>query len=86
MSKKYGNGVKRMAVDRTTFLQMCQKASMVKGNIPDELKLKYNNIAYCPVAYELSFVNGETKHTAILGDLRAKSIVYVDLERVEKYE
>ena len=75
-----------MAIERAEFLQMCQRASTIKGDIPDDLKLKYNNIAYYPVAYELSFVNGETKHTAILGDLTAKSVVYVDLERVDKYD
>lgn len=80
-------------MDRTEFLKMCQKVSMLKSgilgikeNVPDELKVIHNGIVYYPVAYELSFDNGQPTHTAILHDLQANSITKCDLERVAKYE
>ena len=80
-------------MDRTEFLQMAQKVSVLKNgicgikeNVPDELKVIYNGIAYYPVSYELSFDNGKPTHTAILHDLQANSITSADLERVTKYE
>lgn len=80
-------------MDRTEFLQMCQKISMlkngicgVKENVPDELKVVHNGIVYYPVAYELSFNNGETQHTAILHDLKSNAITHADLVRVDKFK
>ena len=78
---------------RTEFLEICQKVSVlkdgickIKQNVPDEFKVVYNDIVYYPIAYELSFNNGQPTHTAILHDLQANSITKCDLERVEKYE
>lgn len=80
-------------MDRTEFLQMAQKVSMLKSgicgikeNVPDELKVVHNGFVYYPVAYELSFDKGQPKHTAILHDLSANSVTHADLERVRKYE
>ena len=80
-------------MQRDIFLQMCQKISVLKNgicgikeNVPNELKVIYNGIAYYPVSYELSFDNGKPTHTAILHDLQANSITSADLERVTKYE
>ena len=81
-------------MDRTEFLQICQKVSVLKSgvcgikeNVPDELKVIYNGIAYYPVSYDLSFDDkGNVRHTAILHDLNANSIMNVNLERVTKYE
>lgn len=80
-------------MDRTEFLKICQKVSVlkdgicgVKENVPDELKVVHNGIVYYPVAYELSFNKGQPTHTAILHDLKAKSITYAELERVTKYD
>ena len=80
-------------MQRDIFLQLCQKVSVLKNgicgikeNVPDELKVIYNGIAYYPVSYELSFDNGKPTHTAILHDLQANSITSADLERVTKYE
>ena len=56
------------------------------ANVPDELKVIHNGIAYYPVSYELSFDNGKPTHTAILHDLKANSIMNVDLGKVTKYE
>lgn len=80
-------------MQRNDYLQVCQKVSMLKSevcgikeNVPDDLKVIYNGIIYYPVAYELSFNNGKTQHTAILHDLKANSITSADLEAVTKYE
>ena len=81
-------------MQRDIFLQMCQKVSVLKNgicgikeNVPNELKVIYNGIKYYPVAYELSFDDkGNVRHTAILHDLNANSIMNVNLERVTKYE
>ena len=79
-------------MDRIQFLEICQKVSVlkdgicrIKQNVPDEFKVVYNDIVYYPVAYELSFENGQTIHKAILHDLKSSSITYAKLERVEKY-
>ena len=78
-------------MDRTEYLQLCQKVSMLKSglcgikeNVPLELLVKYNNIVYYPQAYELSFENGKVKHTSVLHSLNANSVVYCDLKKVER--
>lgn len=80
-------------MDRKHYIELCQKVSALKNgicnikeNVPDELKVIYNGIAYYPVSYELSFDNGKPTHTAILHDLQANSIMNVDLGKVTKYE
>ena len=80
-------------MDRTKFLEICQRVSIlnngvcnIKQNVPDDLKVIYNDVVYYPVAYELSFENGQTVHKAILHDLKANSITNANLERVIKYE
>ena len=83
-----------MGIERTLFLQMCQKCSVlpsgicgIKENVPDDLKVVHNGIIYYPQAYKLSFDNkGGVLHTAILHDLKANAIIECNLERAEKYE
>ena len=83
-----------MAIERIEFLRMCQKVSVLKNgvcgikeNVPDELMVVYNGINYYPVAYELSFDDkGNARHTAILHDLNANSIINADLTKVKKEE
>ena len=79
-------------MNRDEYLKMCQKVSILKNGIcgikekvPDELKVIYNDIAYYPVAYILSFENGKPTHTAILHDLKANATVEAKLERVKEY-
>ena len=79
-------------MQRTEYLELCQKVSVLKNgicgikeNVPDELKVIYNGIAYYPVSYELSFDDkGNVRHTVILQDLKANSITSADLGRVTK--
>ena len=81
-------------IERKKYLEMCQKVSVLPGgvfgikqNVPDDLKVVHNGIAYYPVAYELSFDDkGNVKHTAILHDLKANCIIDANLETVTKYE
>ena len=80
-------------MQRTEYLELCQKVSVLKSgicgikeNVPNELKVIHNGIEYYPTAYELSFDNGKPVHTAILHDLKANSIMNVDLGNVTKYE
>ena len=80
-------------MDRTEYLQLCQKVSMLKcglhdakENVPHDLLVKHNGIAYYPQAYELSYDNGKTQHKAILHDLKTHSITYADLGKVVKYD
>lgn len=78
-------------MERAEYLQMCQKCSVLKSGIlgikedvPDDLKAIYNGTIYYPIAYELSFKNGETQHTAILHDLKANSVTHAELSKVDK--
>lgn len=80
-------------MQRDIFLKMCQKVSVlpsgvfgIKQNVPDDLKVIHNGIAYYPISYKLSFENGRPTHTAILHDLKANSIMNANLETVTKYE
>ena len=80
-------------MQRDIFLKMCQKVSVLPGgvfgikqNVPDDLKVVHNGIAYYPISYKLSFDNGRPTHTAILHDLKANCIMNADLETVTKYE
>lgn len=58
----------------------------IKENIPDELKVVADGYVYYPVAYKLSFNNGNPTHTAIVHDLIANSLTYERLERIERYD
>ena len=80
-------------MQRDIFLKMCQKVSLLPGgvfgikqNVPDDLKVVHNGIAYYPISYKLSFENGRPTHTAVLHDLKANCIVNANLETVTKYE
>ena len=81
-------------MDRKFYLELCQKVSVLKNgicgikeNVPNELMVVYNGIKYYPIAYELSFDDkGNVRHTAILHDLNANSIINADLRKVKKEE
>lgn len=47
--------------------------------------VEYGGIEYHPYAYELKFQpDGKSKHTAILKDAKANSLIYCKLEDVKK--
>ena len=76
-------------MDRAKYLEMCKRVAMLpKGiggmkQIPPELCLKFNGMAFYPIGYTLTFAdNGKPTHTAILHDLKANSIIQCDLLKV----
>ncbi len=80
-------------IDRKEFLQICQKVSVLpettmhtKTSIPPELTVLYDGIQFYPTGYEMTFKQGISQHTAILHDMKAHSVVYADLDKVEKYK
>ena len=56
----------------------------IKTAIPPELTVLYKGIQFYPIAYEMSFKSGILQHTAILHDMKAHSIVKVDLNKVKE--
>ena len=80
-------------IDRREYLEMCQKVSVlpsgvfgIKQNVPDDLKVVHNGIAYYPISYKLSFDNGRPTHTAILHDLKANCVVRANFQEIDYYE
>ena len=89
VQRNYRRGV--CDIDRTEFLKLCQKVSAlpettmhIKTEIPPELTVLYEGVQFYPIAYEMSFKGGISQHTAILHDMKAHSIVKVDLEKVKR--
>ena len=75
-------------MDRKLYLELCQKASVIKNQDKNEnldkcIKVVHKGVLYIPVGYELLFENGQPRHRAILRDLGSNSINYANLERVE---
>ena len=80
-------------MDRKEFLQICQRVSVlpeatmhIKTAIPPELTVLYEGIQFYPVGYEMTFKQGISQHTSILHDMKAHSVAYVDLSKVEKFK
>lgn len=80
-------------MDRKEFLQICQRVSVlpettmhIKTAIPPELTVLYEGIQFYPVGYQMTFEQGISQHTAMLHDMKAHSVCYVDLSRVEKFK
>jgi hypothetical protein len=79
-------------MEREEYLKLCQKCATIEkriggviNNMPKELIVSCLGMNYYPVKYELSFDNnGNPQHTAILHDLYANSVTYVDLRKVVK--
>lgn len=73
-------------MDRKKYLYMCCECSKLpKGamgiptQIPEELIIKFNDIEYYPYQYVLSYDNGKTRHSAVLHDVNANSVVQTNL-------
>jgi len=73
---------------------MCRETATLKGGIegikekvPDRLRVIYDGTEYYPVAYELGFrQDGSVRHTAIIHEMKAHSIIYAELAKVEAKE
>lgn len=67
-------------MDRTRFLEHCRLFAFGQN-----ITVKYKDGIYFPFAYELKFnKEGRAIHTAILQDVKAKSLVYCRLEDVKE--
>lgn len=78
---------------RNEYLQMCQKASVlpegvlgIKKDVPDELKVRYNNNIYYPLAYMLSFdLKGNATHHCVLHAIESNSTDLALLSDIDAY-
>ena len=52
-------------MDRTEYLNLCKKVSVITPQVSDYL-VEYEGITYYPQSYQLSFDNGNAIHTAII--------------------
>lgn len=73
-------------MDRTEYLQVCQKCSVIDfSKIPEDLLVSFEGVKYVPYGYEIKFKEGKPVHNAILRDVNVHSVVYVALSKVDKY-
>lgn len=71
-------------MDRKEYLNLCRIAAMNKAAWKELPKVKYGDIEYIPVAYELGFSSaGAVTHKAILLDKNQNCIMKCPLDRVE---
>ena len=82
-------------MDRTKYLNMCRDCALIRNrglygirlNVPDRLRVIWQNREYYPQSYELRFHDdGTVNHIAILHDLKANSISHVPLAEVHEKE
>ena len=81
-------------IERKTYLEMSQKVAVlpsgvlgIKQNVPDNLKVVYDGIAYYPVSLDISFdKDGKVINTAIIHSLRANSVIERNLKDIMSYE
>ena len=81
-------------IKRKEYLEMCQKVSVLPGgifgikqNVPDDLKVVYDGIAYYPVSLDISFdKDGKVINTAIIHSLCSNSIIERNLKDISIYE
>ena len=67
-------------MDRTKYLQLCQKYAVDKKQT-----IIFDNNKYYPVGYVMQFdEKGNPCNIAMLRDLNNKTIMYAKLERVEE--
>ena len=81
-------------IERKTYLEMCQRVAILprgvqnlKQNVPDELKVVYEGIAYYPMSLDISFdEDGKVINTAIIHSLCANSVIERNLKDISVYE
>ena len=67
-------------MERKRYLELCQKYA-----VGCDVRVKYKDAEYHPCRYELGFDDkGNVKHTAILKDIKANSLLYCRLEDVKE--
>ena len=80
-------------IDRNTYLKMCQRCSTLESiagtaiNVPSDLLVKYKNIIYYPIGYEMLFNrDGVPIHSGILHDLKVDCVVRANFQEIDYYE
>ena len=81
-------------MDRKEFLEMCKSCASlpisvmgIKENVPEELQVVFDGIAYYPKEYCLWFdASGSVKHSVILHGLKTHTEVRCPLDKVERKE
>ena len=88
-------------MDYKEYWEMCRRISLIREiykpskkvlseqwltkKVPQELWVTYEGINYYPLAYEVRWHEGQPYRRAILHDLKADSLTYGDLDRVEVF-
>ena len=76
-------------MDRTKFLELTRRVSMKSAmyrhpEFSDSEMVAYSGAKYLPIAYKLSFMgDGSVRHTAVLRDIKADSVIEARLDKVE---
>ena len=76
-------------MDRTKFLELARRVSMKSAmyrhpEFDDSEMVAYSGAKYLPIAYKLSFMgDGSVRHTAVLKDIKADSVIEAGLDKVE---
>jgi hypothetical protein len=66
---------------RTEYLNRCQRWAVSKDK---SCLVSYNGSTYSPYGYILTFKpNGQSEHTAMMNDLKANTVYYGVLSKVE---
>ena len=66
-------------MDRNDFFKACQSQAIGKT-----VTVEYGGIDYYPIAYQLAYnADGTVRHTAVLQDVKSKSLVYRRLKAVQ---
>ena len=81
-------------MERKKYLELCQKAAMlsdglmgIKQNVPDELKVVVDGIAYYPLQRVTGFDGkGSLVLFARLHDIKANCVVECPIEKVKEYK
>lgn len=83
--------MKQQPIERKEYLKMCQLVSMqpetvigrdLKSIKELDLIVYSDGIPYYPIEYIMWFDKGETKHSAVLHDLKSNTIVRTPLSNV----
>lgn len=79
-------------MERTKFLELTRRVSMKSAmyrhpEFDDSEMVTYSGAKYLPIAYKLSFMgDGSVRHTAVLKDIKADSVVEARLDQVGEAE
>lgn len=79
-------------MDRKVFLEMCRSCASlpisvmgIKENVPEELQVVFDGIAYYPKEYCLWFdSSGKAMHSVILHGLKTHTEIRCPLDKVER--